>query len=71
MEQSRHGAAHENQADEAIRNFQQSLQLRPTYTIALLNLGNFYRRQGNFGEAELIMKTFKEIRAREGNEKQR
>ena len=42
-------AAHENLADEAIRNFQQSLQQRPTYTIALLNLGNLYRRQGNFG----------------------
>ena len=43
-------AAHDNQLDEAARNFQQSLQQRPTYTIALLNLGNLYRRQGNVAE---------------------
>ena len=40
-------AAQEGQAEEAIQNFQQSLLLRPNYAIALLNLGNFYRRQGS------------------------
>ena len=54
-------AAHENQADEAIRNFQQSLQQRPTYMIALLNLGNLYRRQGNFSEAERLLNRAHEI----------
>jgi len=38
-------AAQEGHPDEAIKSFQQSLQLRPGYAIALLNLGNVYRRQ--------------------------
>ena len=44
-------AAQEGHPDEAIQNFQQSLHLRPTYAIALLNLGNVYRRQGAFEKA--------------------
>ena len=48
-------AAHDNQLDEAARNFQQALQQRPAYTIALLNLGNLYRRQGNVAEAEKLL----------------
>ena len=33
----------------------------PTYTIALLNLGNLYRRQGNFAEAEKFLNRAHEI----------
>ena len=45
-------AAQQGLPDDAIRDFQQSLLLRPTYAIALLNLGNVYRRQRNFEKAE-------------------
>jgi hypothetical protein len=44
-------AANQNDPDEAVRNFQQSLQQRPTYTIALLNLKPV-RRQGNLADAK-------------------
>ena len=54
-------AANENHPDEAVRNFQQSLQQRPTYTIALLNLGNLYRRQGNLADAEKFLNRAHEI----------
>ena len=39
-------------ANEAAGNFLESLRLRPDYAIALANLGNLYRRQGNLEEAE-------------------
>ena len=45
-------AAQEGLADEAIKNFQQSLVLRPGYGTALLNLGNIYRRQRSFEKAQ-------------------
>ena len=44
--------AQQGRAEDAIRDFQQSLQLRPDYAIALLNLGNVYRRQGSLEKAQ-------------------
>ena len=41
-------AAQEGHADEAIQNFQQSLQPQAELCDRLLNLGNVYRRQGDF-----------------------
>jgi len=49
-------AAQQGHADEAIRNFQHCLSQRPDYAIALLNLGNVYRRQGSMEEAEKTLK---------------
>ena len=45
-------AAQEGQPEEAVKNFQQSLLLRPGYGTALLNLGNIYRRQRSFAQAQ-------------------
>ena len=45
-------AAQQGHPEEAIRDFQQSLALRPTYAIAFLNLGNVYRRQQSFAKAQ-------------------
>ena len=44
-------AGQQNRPDDAIRKFKQSLSQRPDYTVALVNLGNIYRRQGNVTEA--------------------
>jgi tetratricopeptide (TPR) repeat protein len=48
-------AGQEGQMDEAIHYFQQALSEKPNYVIALLNLGNLYRRQGVVGEAEKLL----------------
>src|SRR2546430_5535225 len=45
-------AAQEGLSDEAIRRFKHSLSLRPSYAIALTNLGNVYRWQGDFRSEE-------------------
>ena len=47
--------AQQGHPEEAIRNFRQSLLLRPDYVTALVNLGNLYRHQGSFGEAEKLL----------------
>ena len=52
MEQPRHDGCPAGRAADAIHDFQQSLQLRPDYAIALLNLGNVYRRQGTMDKAQ-------------------
>ncbi len=54
-------AAQQGQAEEAIRDFQESLRLRPDYAVALLNLGNFYRRQGSPEKAEPLLNRALEI----------
>ena len=46
-------AAQQGQLDEAIQDFEKSLgSLRPGFAIALLNLGNVYRRQRSFEKAQ-------------------
>jgi Flp pilus assembly protein TadD len=47
--------AQRGHSDEPSCNFLQSLALRPEYAIALANLGNLYRREGKFAEAEKFL----------------
>ncbi len=44
-------AAREGRTDEAVRNFQQALQLNPDHTIALDNLGSAYRQSKHWDDA--------------------
>src|SRR5712675_2109592 len=55
------GATAFRQVNDAVRNFKQSLNQRPDYATALLNLGNVYRRQGNSAEAEKLLKRALEL----------
>jgi tetratricopeptide (TPR) repeat protein len=47
-------ATQENRTEEAIRCFQQALRSRPDHPIALHNLGNAYRLQKNWAQAQTI-----------------
>jgi tetratricopeptide (TPR) repeat protein len=55
-------SAQQGDSDAAIEDFKQALQLRPAYEIALLNLGNVYRRRKDFGKAEECLTHALELR---------
>ena len=49
-------AAREGNTDVAIQRFQHALQIDPEHAIALLNLGNAYRQEKDWPEAERALK---------------
>jgi tetratricopeptide (TPR) repeat protein len=49
-------AAREGNTDVAIQHFQHALQIDPDHAIALLNLGNAYRQEKDWPEAERALK---------------
>jgi len=49
-------AAREGNTDVAIQHFQHALQIDPEHAIALLNLGNAYRQEKDWPEAERALK---------------
>ena len=54
-------AAQANSTDEAVEDFREALRLSPDHLIALNNLGNAYRLQKNWDEAEKVFKHALEI----------
>jgi tetratricopeptide (TPR) repeat protein len=49
-------AAREGNTDAAIQHFQRALQIDPEHSIALLNLGNAYRQEKHWPDAERALK---------------
>ncbi len=54
-------ATREGHTDEAIRSFQQALQLSPDHLVALNNLGNAYRQQKRWEEARKVFERSLEV----------
>jgi tetratricopeptide (TPR) repeat protein len=48
-------AAREMRTEEAIRNFQRSLEFDPEYVVALVNLGNAYRQRKGWDQAKAVL----------------